>query len=152
MTSNISVKKCKDIIEVQNRIWEFLHNQCRDTLELPTLRKFISNGLYQVIDKIGDLKDKSQIKDDLDQLVNIFFEYWSALFRKGELSWEDCGAILFILKIARLKIDVIENNRIVKKFKEDENLYYATEKKYLEEIIRKLSELPLNCDNKKIGI
>ena len=152
MTSNISVKKCKDIIEVQNRIWEFLHNQCRDTLELPTLRMFISNGIYQVIDKIGDLKDKSQIKDDVDQLVIVFFEYWSDLYRIEEMSRVDCGAFLFILKSARTEMDAIENDYIVKKFKEYENLYYATEKKYLEEIIRKLSELPLNCDNKKIGI
>ena len=143
MTSSINVKKCRDIIEVQLRNWALLYEQCKDCLNTRTLRKFVSNGIYQVIDKIGDLKDRTAIEIDLKRLIIAFFKYWKELFVKEELSWEDSGAFLFVLKNAGDKINDVD---------EHDRLYYATWNKYLKAINQKLRELQLNESNKNIGI
>lgn len=143
MTSSINVKKCKDIIEVQLRNWALLHDQDRACLNTRTLRKFVSNGIYQVIDKIGDLNDRTAIEFDLKHLTVAFFKYWKELFVQGEMEWEDSGAFLFILKYARNKMSDLDQGN---------GLCYLTEEKYLKALRQRLSELPLNDSNKNIGI
>lgn len=143
MTGSINVKKCKDIIEVQLKNWVLLYDHCKDCLNTQTIKKFVSNGIYQVIDKIGELKDRTAIEIDLKRLIIVFFKYWKGLFANGELSWEDSGAFLFVLKNARDKVnDFDEYNR----------LYYENENRYLKAIIQRLKELQLNDSNKNIGI
>ena len=143
MTSSINAKKCKDIIEVQLKNWKLLHEEYEDCLDRRTLRRFVSNGIYQVIDKIGDFKNRTAIEIDVKRLTIAFFTYWKALFTQEELEWEECGAFLFMLKNAKDRInDLDEYNR----------LYYENENKYLRVIIQRLKEFQLNDSNKNIGI
>ena len=156
MTSKMNIKKCMDIIEVQLIIWELLHNQNEYKLELSFLRKFISYGMYQVIDKMSMLEDKTQLENSIKLLTNQFFEYWSSLFMTDEVTWEECGALLFVLKKMHLQIMYSEESNFISKFfkgiSQYQEICHITERRFLSGIIKKLQELPLGYSGTKIGI
>lgn len=135
ITSQKTLNKCLDHIEVFRRIYGLLYTYeykagYRDLYKCYLSKQTLAMSVY-----IKEFRFETCIQEKMGKLIDIFWRYWGNLFVEN-LNWNDIYLLITFIFYLQQGTEVY--NSII-------NTIYA-------EIFRKLSRLPLNQANRKIGI
>lgn len=133
-TSKMSFKKCSDSITVQMLQWDLLFENFAFTASEIFLRTFITYGVLDLIDKMMSFPDREELQSKRREFAEAFIEKWYTIFCGSNLTWQEYGVIYFMLKEIG---------------KEDAEKY---RQRFIEEILKKMKDIPLTDRAKKIGI
>lgn len=133
MSGMVSLKKCRDLIKVNQLQWE--------ALEYAGISKkqkisFISNYLIHTWDVISESEYLCDVREQWKELAEIFVKKWLPMYMEHSVEFNDKLALLLMLD------EVMPTNVDRKMLREEIEI----------ELLERLKALPLHASDKVIGI
>lgn len=137
--TDVNYKKCEDMVKVQAKTWSYIYNINYHKLYPHLINNYITFGIFQA-ESIINKKNNNNIKKYYRlKLVQYFLKYWQDILYENKNNINGNAINVWINKIT------LENHTT--------NLQFIKVRDGLERcIIKKLSILPLNEQEKKIAI
>ena len=139
MTGALSLKKCKDMITIQQLISKLLFEDKKKEIYQKLFKDFISARMLATLDITSIYDDDSELREQKKKWMQTFVENWLPFYRVSDLSWNDAYLLLRIVQFLDMEneyFEIVENARFHLK----------------EHLKQKLEKLPFQNHIGKIGI
>lgn len=139
MTGALSLKKCKDMITVQQLILKLLFEDKKKEVYQKLFKDFISARMLATLDITSIYDDDLELWEQKKKWMQTFVQNWLPLYQVSDLSWNDAYLLLRIVQFLDMEneySEIAENARFHLK----------------EHLKQKLEKLPFKNHIGKIGI
>lgn len=116
-TSEISAKKCSDMLTIQILIWSIIKNNSIDCKKERIIKDYI---LKQGVLAVNNSFIYEELKQQQENFLMSFVDYWNSLFDIHSLSWNELCALM---KIGQLPGGYRSNGQNALFFKEVKRLF-----------------------------
>lgn len=155
-TSSLNEKKCRDMVENQKLMGDFVSAHACWRSQPDLIRKFIAQMSLLAFYNISKCLDDRVADEQTKALTELFLEKWLPLFLGIEHGWGECLVFLLISEKCKKLAEPSKTQKLIEKYYGTTDRFVKYQKKaklVLEnEFIHKLSIIPLNKKEAKVGI